>query len=38
MWVRGQAIRLNGITQTLDESKALEELQLSVESYYEGLE
>ena len=38
MWVGGQAVRLDGITQTLDQSKALEELQLSVESYYEGLE
>ena len=38
MWVDGQAIRLNGETQTIDERLALENLDNAVDSYYEGIE
>ena len=38
MWVDGQAIRLNGVTQTIDERLALENLDKAVDSYYEGIE
>ena len=38
MWVDGQAIRLNGVTQTIDEKLALENLDNAVNSYYEGIE
>ena len=38
MWVDGQAIRLNGVTQTIDERLALDDLDNAVDSYYEGIE
>mgnify|MGYP001269767827 FL=1 len=38
MWVDGKAVRKNGITTTIDEKKAMQELELSVESYYEDIE
>ena len=38
MWVDGQAIRLNGVTQTIVERLALENLDNAVDSYYEGIE
>ena len=38
MWVDGQALRQNGNTNTLDERKAMEDLETSIQSYYEGLE
>ncbi len=38
MWVDGQAVRLHGETQTIDEKMALDELDLAVDSYYEGIE
>ena len=38
MWVDGNAVRLDGVTKTLDEKLALEELNSSVESYYDGIE
>ena len=38
MWVDGQAIRLNGVTRTIDEKLALENLDNAVDSYYEGIE
>ena len=38
MWVDGQAVRLHGQTQTIDEKLALDELDLAVDSYYEGIE
>ena len=38
MWVDGQAIRLNGVTQTIDEKLALDDLDNAVDSYYEGIE
>jgi hypothetical protein len=38
MWVDGQAIRQNGNTNTLDERKAMDDLETSIQSYYEGLE
>ena len=38
MWVDGQALRQNGNTNTLDERKAMDDLEASIQSYYEGLE
>ena len=38
MWVDGTAVRMNGKTTTLDEKLALQELNTSVESYYDGIE
>ena len=38
MWVDGAAVRMNGKTTTLDEKLALQELNTSVESYYDGIE
>ena len=38
MWVDGDAVRMNGKTTTLDEKLALQELNTSVESYYDGIE
>jgi len=38
MWVDGVAVRMDGITQTIDEKLAMQELDASVESYYEGVE
>ena len=38
MWVDGVAVRMDGITQTIDEKLAMQELDASVESYYEGIE
>ena len=38
LWVEGQAVRMDGVTQTLDESKIIEELDAAVDTYYEGVE
>jgi len=38
MWVDGQAVRQNGNTNTIDENKAMDDLEASIQSYYEGLE
>tara|TARA_B110000444_G_scaffold259679_1_gene304198 strand:+ start:18844 stop:20103 length:1260 start_codon:yes stop_codon:yes gene_type:complete len=38
MWVDGKAVRMNGVTQTVDESAAWNELDQAVETYYEGVE
>lgn len=38
LWVDGQALRMNGITQTIDEESAWNELDLAVGTYYEGVE
>ena len=38
MWVNGQALRKDGVTQTLDERKIIEELDESVHTYYDGVE
>ena len=38
MWVDGAAVRIDGITQTIDEKFAMQELDAAVESYYEGVE
>ena len=38
MWVDGQAVRQNGNTNTIDESKAMDDLEVSIQSYYEGVE
>ena len=38
MWVDGAAVRMNGKTTTLNEKLVLQELNTSVESYYDGIE
>ena len=38
MWVDGQAVRINGQTQTIDEAAAWNELDQAVETYYQGVE
>ena len=38
LWVDGQALRMNGVTQSIDEALAWNELDLAVETYYEGIE
>ena len=38
MWVDGQAIRQDGTTNTVDERKSMNDLEVSIQSYYEGLE
>ena len=38
LWVDGNALRRDGKTLTLDESKVIEELNLAVEDYYQDIE
>ena len=38
VWVNGQALRKDGVTQTLDERKIIEELDEAVHTYYDGVE
>ena len=38
MWVDGNPVRVDGTTNTVDERLAFEELDLSVASYYDGIE
>ena len=38
VWVNGQALRKDGVTQTLDERKIIEKLDEAVHSYYDGVE
>lgn len=38
MWVDGVAVRMEGKTQTINESEAFNQLDNAVESYYEGIE
>ncbi|MGY8728081.1 MAG: amidohydrolase family protein [Candidatus Poseidoniales archaeon] len=38
LWVDGQALRRDGVTQTIDEATAWMELDRAVEIYYEGVE
>lgn len=38
MWVDGNPVRVDGTTNTVDEKLAFEELDLSVASYYDGIE
>ena len=38
LWVDGQAVRINGQTQTIDEAAAWNELDQAVETYYQGVE
>ena len=38
MWVDGNPVRVDGTTNTIDEKLAFEELDLSVASYYDGIE
>lgn len=38
MWVDGNAVRLDGVTKTVNESQACDDLDRMVDAYYEGLE
>jgi hypothetical protein len=38
MWVNGCAVRRNGVTQTLNESNIIRELDEAVNIYYDGVE
>ena len=38
MWVDGNPVRMDGTTNTVDEKLAFEQLDLSVASYYDGIE
>jgi len=38
MWVNGRAVRRNGVTQTLNESNIIRELDEAVNIYYDGVE
>ena len=38
VWVAGNPVRLDGKTQTIDEQLAVDELNHSVETYYQGIE
>lgn len=38
MWIDGNPVRVDGTTNTVDEKLAFEELDLSVASYYDGIE
>ena len=38
MWVEGAAVRRDGKTLTLDETKVIDDLDLLVDSYYQDLE
>ena len=38
LWVNGQAVRKHGVTQTLDETAILDEIDGAVATYYEGVE
>ena len=38
MWVDGNPVRVDGTTKTVDEKLAFEELDLSIASYYDGIE
>jgi len=38
MWVDGRSIRKDGVTLTIDEKEAMNNLNISVDSYYDGLE
>ena len=38
MWVDGKPVRVDGTTNSVDEKLAFEELDLSVASYYDGIE
>lgn len=38
LWVNGRALRKDGTTKTLDEAKAIQELDEAVITYYEGVE
>ena len=38
LWVDGQALRMNAVTQTIDEESAWNELDLAVDTYYEDVE
>ena len=38
MWIEGTAVRRDGMTLTLDETKVIDDLDLIVDSYYQDLE
>ena len=37
LWVEGKALRRDGITLSVDEAKAIDELDNAVETYYQGV-
>lgn len=38
LWVNGRALRMNGLTNTLDEAQIIDDLDAAVANYYEGIE
>ena len=38
LWVDGRALRRDGVTLTVDEAAVLDEIDVAVASYYEGVE
>lgn len=38
LWVNGRALRMNGLTNTLDEAQIINDLDAAVANYYEGIE
>ena len=38
LWVGGRALRRDGVTLTVDEAAVLDEIDVAVASYYEGVE
>jgi hypothetical protein len=37
LWVDGKALRRDGVTLSVDEANAIDELDNAVETYYEGV-
>jgi len=37
LWVDGKALRRNGVTLSVDEARAIDELDSAVETYYQGV-
>ena len=38
LWVNGQGLRINGVTQTVDEAQVIQDLDRAVATYYDGVE
>ncbi|MDA7491969.1 amidohydrolase family protein [Candidatus Poseidonia sp.] len=38
LWVNGQGLRIDGVTQTVDEAQVIQELDRAVTTYYDGVE
>jgi hypothetical protein len=37
LWVDGEALRRDGVTLSVDEARAIDELDSAVETYYQGV-